>query len=60
MGGNIVMYNQFSLKGEKIFVTGASSGIGWAVTVECSKMDAELVITARNEERLNKAFHLMK
>jgi NAD(P)-dependent dehydrogenase (short-subunit alcohol dehydrogenase family) len=54
------MYNPFSLKGKKIFVTGASSGIGRAIAVECSKMDAELIITARNEERLNETFTLMK
>jgi NAD(P)-dependent dehydrogenase (short-subunit alcohol dehydrogenase family) len=54
------MYNPFSLKGKKIFVTGASSGIGRAIAVECSRMDAELIITARNEERLNETFALMK
>jgi NAD(P)-dependent dehydrogenase (short-subunit alcohol dehydrogenase family) len=53
------MYNPFSLKGKKIFITGASSGIGRAIAVECSKMDAELVITASNEERLNETFRLM-
>jgi NAD(P)-dependent dehydrogenase (short-subunit alcohol dehydrogenase family) len=54
------MYNPFSLSGKSILVTGASSGIGRAIAVECSKMDAELVITARNEERLNETFHSMK
>jgi NAD(P)-dependent dehydrogenase (short-subunit alcohol dehydrogenase family) len=53
------MYNPFSLKDKRIFVTGASSGIGRAIAVECSKMDAELVITARNEERLNETFRLL-
>jgi NAD(P)-dependent dehydrogenase (short-subunit alcohol dehydrogenase family) len=45
--------NPFSLAGKTILVTGASSGIGRAVAVECSRMGANLVITARNEERLN-------
>jgi NAD(P)-dependent dehydrogenase (short-subunit alcohol dehydrogenase family) len=54
------MYNPFSLHGKKILVTGASSGIGRAIAVECSRMDAELVITARNEERLNETYHSMK
>jgi NAD(P)-dependent dehydrogenase (short-subunit alcohol dehydrogenase family) len=53
------MHNPFSLQGKKIFVTGASSGIGRAIAVECSKMDAELVITARDEERLNETYQLM-
>lgn len=45
-------YNPFSLEGKTILVTGASSGIGQAVAVECSKMGAKMVITGRNEERL--------
>ena len=46
--------NPFTLEGKTILVTGASSGIGRATAIECSKMGAKLVITARNEERLNK------
>lgn len=47
------MTNPFSLEGKSIFVTGASSGIGRAIAIECSKMGATMLITARNEERLN-------
>lgn len=46
------MYNPFSLSGKTILVTGASSGIGRATAIECSKMGAVLVLTGRNEERL--------
>lgn len=46
--------NPFTLEGKTILVTGASSGIGRATAIECSKMGAKMVITARNEERLNK------
>jgi NAD(P)-dependent dehydrogenase (short-subunit alcohol dehydrogenase family) len=53
------MYNPFALKEKRILVTGASSGIGRAIAIECSRMDSELVITARNEERLNETYHLM-
>jgi len=44
--------NPFSLEGKVIFVTGASSGIGRAIAIECSKVGANLIITGRNEERL--------
>jgi NAD(P)-dependent dehydrogenase (short-subunit alcohol dehydrogenase family) len=50
------MYNPFSLKGKTIFVTGASSGIGRAVAIECSKMGAKLIITGRDPGRLNETF----
>lgn len=46
------MYNPFSLKDKTILVTGASSGIGRAIAIECSKMGASVIITARNEQRL--------
>lgn len=46
------MYNPFSLESKTILVTGASSGIGKATAVECSKLGASVIITGRNEERL--------
>ena len=46
------MYNPYSLEGKTILVTGASSGIGRASAIECSKLGAHVVITGRNEERL--------
>ena len=45
-------YNPFSLEGKTILITGASSGIGRGIAVECSKMGAKLVISGRNEQRL--------
>jgi NAD(P)-dependent dehydrogenase (short-subunit alcohol dehydrogenase family) len=53
------MYNPFTLEGKTILVTGASSGIGRAIAIECSKMGAKLIITARNEERLNETLSQM-
>ena len=50
------MYNPFTLKEKTIFISGASSGIGKATAIECSKMGAKLCITGRNNERLNNTF----
>lgn len=44
--------NPFSLDGKKILVTGASSGIGQETAIQCSKLGAHVILTARNEERL--------
>lgn len=55
-----VAYNPFSLEGKTILVTGASSGIGKATAIECAKMGAKLVITGRNEERLNEVFNSLE
>jgi NAD(P)-dependent dehydrogenase (short-subunit alcohol dehydrogenase family) len=54
------MYNPFSLEGKTILVTGASSGIGRAIAIECSKMGANIVLTARNEERLKETLTQME
>lgn len=50
------MYNPYSLVSKKILVTGASSGIGKATSIECAKLGASVVITARNEERLKAVY----
>lgn len=52
-----INYNPFSLEGKTILVTGASSGIGRATAIECSKMGAILVITGRNAQRLQETFN---
>lgn len=53
------MYNPFSLFGKTILVTGASSGIGRSIAVECSHMGANIVLTGRNLGRLDETFGLM-
>lgn len=53
------MYNPFSLEGKTILITGASSGIGQATAIECSKMGATVIITARNPERLQSTYNML-
>lgn len=54
------MYNPFSLEGKTVLVTGASSGIGRAAAIECSKMGATVIITARNQNRLDETLAAME
>ena len=42
----------FTLKGKKVLITGASSGIGRAVAVACAEQGAECILVARDEMRL--------
>ena len=55
----MIEYNPFTLDGKIILVTGASSGIGAATAIECSRMGAQVIITARNEERLKETLNQM-
>jgi NAD(P)-dependent dehydrogenase (short-subunit alcohol dehydrogenase family) len=54
------MSTPFHLDNKTIFVTGASSGIGRQVAISCSAMGAKLVITGRDEKRLDETFKLLK
>ena len=54
------MSNPFSLVDKTILVTGASSGIGKATAIECSKMGAKMVITGRNELRLQETMQSLE
>ena len=53
-------YNPFSLINKTVLVTGASSGIGRATAIECSKMGAKVIITARNEGKLKETLSLLE
>ena len=52
-------YNPYSLDGKNILVTGASSGIGRAIAIECSKMGAVVFILGRDMIRLQETFNQM-
>ena len=45
-------FNPFSLAGKRVFITGASSGLGWASALACARMGAEVIGTGRDEARL--------
>lgn len=49
-------YNPFTLSNKTILITGASSGIGKATAIACSKMGATVIITGRNSERLMETY----
>ncbi|MCX6240031.1 MAG: SDR family NAD(P)-dependent oxidoreductase [Bacteroidia bacterium] len=46
------MYNPFTLEGKTMLITGASSGIGRSIAIECSKMGGNVIITGRDLARL--------
>ena len=53
-------YNPFTLKGKRILITGASSGIGRGIAIACSKMGGQVVISGRNESRLQETLTQME
>ncbi len=54
------MVNSFSLEGKSILVTGASSGIGRGIAVGCAQMGARIVVSGRNEQRLNETLAMLE
>ena len=46
------MDDLFNLRGRNIIITGASSGIGRQCAISCSQMGANVILIARNKEKL--------
>ena len=44
--------NLFDIRGKNILITGASSGIGREIAIQCSEAGANIVITGRDVEKL--------
>lgn len=47
------MINPFAIENKIILVTGATSGIGKATALLCSRMNARVIVIGRNKERLD-------
>jgi NAD(P)-dependent dehydrogenase (short-subunit alcohol dehydrogenase family) len=50
----------FSLKGKRILITGASSGIGRQCAIRCADAGAELLLLGRDEARLQETLGMLR
>lgn len=51
------MINPMDLSGKNIMVTGASAGIGKEIAIHLSKLGANIIMVARDEERLKETYN---
>src|SRR5207248_1588824 len=51
---NFLLMKTEKFKDKVFLITGASSGIGEALTYSLSKLDAKIILTSRNQEALEK------
>ena len=52
--------NAFDLNGKTVLVTGASSGLGRQTAITASEYDARVIVTGRNEARLQETFEALR
>lgn len=50
----------FSLAGKRALITGASQGLGWQVALAYARQGAEVILNARNAERLAKRCDVLR
>ena len=55
----MIYNNPYSLENKTVLVTGASSGIGRSIAIACSQMGGNVIITGRNEGRLQETAGLL-
>ena len=51
--------NPFDLAGKTFLITGASSGLGRQICIRVSELNGTVILTARNEQRLQETLSLM-
>ena len=56
---NLITETSFSLQGKKILITGATSGIGRQVAIDCARFGAQLILSARSEERMEEVMAIL-
>jgi short-subunit dehydrogenase len=47
------LFSRIDLEGTRIIVTGASSGIGWALAEQLARFKTRLILASRNNDKLN-------
>lgn len=52
-------YNPYRLDGKTIAITGASSGIGRAAAIECSRLGARVILIARRKDKLQETLAML-
>lgn len=56
---NAIPHNPFELRGKRVLVTGASSGIGRAIAIASAEAGATLVLSGRDDARLRETLDLL-
>lgn len=52
-------YNPYRLDSKTIAITGASSGIGRAAAIECSRLGAQVILIARRKDKLQETLTML-